>query len=117
MIGADLALPSAINGDLIEWDAHENGQHRPGLFFALWGTASKLAFALAVGLIFPLLDVLGFDATTTNSAETVRYLAVLYGAPSILFKLAAVALMHNFPIDEAEHQRIRKALAAAGQPA
>jgi Na+/melibiose symporter-like transporter len=114
MIGADLALPSAINGDLIEWDAHENGQLRPGLFFALWGTASKLAFALAVGMIFPLLDFIGFDATVTNSAEDVRTLAILYGAPSILFKLAAVALMFNFPIDEAEHRRIREALATPG---
>jgi len=117
MIGADLALPSAINGDLIEWDAHENGQRRPGLFFALWGTASKLAFALAVGLAFPLLDTLGFDATGSNSAETVRHLAILYGAPSIVFKLLAVALMYNFPIDEKEHHRIRVALANAGQTA
>lgn len=117
MIGADLALPSAINGDLIEWDAHENGQRRPGLFFALWGTASKLAFALAVGMVFPLLDLIGFDATASNSAEDIRALAILYGGPSILFKLAAVAMMHNFPIDEAEHQRIRAALSAAGQPA
>lgn len=115
MIGADLALPSAINGDLIEWDAHENGQRRPGLFFALWGTASKLAFALAVGLIFPLLDSIGFDATTANTPEDVRALAILYGAPSVLFKLAAVAMMHNFPIDEAEHQRLRDALAEAGE--
>ncbi len=117
MIGADLALPSAINGDLIEWDAHENGQQRPGLFFALWGTASKLAFALAVGLVFPLLDIIGFDAAASNSTEDIRALAILYGGPSILFKLAAVALMHNFPIDEAEHGRIRNALAASGQPA
>ena len=116
MIGADLALPSAINGDLIEWDAHTNGQRRPGLFFALWGTASKLAFALAVGLIFPLLDVIGFDATSANSAEDVRTLAILYGAPSIAFKLAAVALMLRFPIDEVEHQRLRNAL-AANEPA
>jgi Na+/melibiose symporter-like transporter len=117
MIGADLALPSAINGDLIEWDAHENGQRRPGLFFALWGTASKLAFALAVGMVFPLLDLIGFDATATNSAEDIRALAILYGGPSILFKLVAVAMMRHFPIDEAEHRRIRDALAASGQPA
>jgi Na+/melibiose symporter-like transporter len=117
MIGADLALPSAINGDLIEWDAHENGQRRPGLFFALWGTASKLAFALAVGLVFPLLQFIGFDAAGSNTAEDVRALAVLYGGPSILFKLAAVAMMRHFPIDEAEHYRIRNALAAAGHPA
>lgn len=113
MIGADLALPSAINSDLIEWDAHENGQRRPGLFFALWGTASKLAYALAVGLSFPFLQLIGFDATAKNPAETVAILAVLYGGPSILFKIAAVALMHNFPIDEAEHQRLRAALEEA----
>ncbi|MEM9396179.1 MAG: MFS transporter [Pseudomonadota bacterium] len=112
MIGADLALPNAINGDLIEWDAYENGQRRPGLFFALWGTASKLAYALAVGMIFPVLDAIGFDATSTqNLPEDIRILAILYAAPSLLFKGIAIALMWNFPLDEAEHARLRQLLA------
>ena len=111
MIGADLALPSAINGDLIEWDAWHNGERRPGLFFALWGTASKLAFALAVGLMFPLLDLSGFQASAVNTPEAIRLLAVYYAAPSLLCKGAAMALMWHFPIDEAEHQRLRTRLA------
>lgn len=111
MIGADLALPNAINGDLIEWDDWHNNKRRPGLFFALWGTASKLAFALAVGFIFPLLDLVGFDASGDNSDGIVRTLAILYAAPSIVLKLVAAAMMRNFPIDEAEHRRLREALA------
>jgi len=111
MIGADLALPNAINGDLIEWDDWHNNKRRPGLFFALWGTASKLAFALAVGFIFPLLDLVGFDASGDNSDGLVRTLAILYATPSIALKLLAAAMMRNFPIDEAEHQRLREALA------
>ncbi|WOJ97193.1 MFS transporter [Congregibacter brevis] len=114
MIGADLALPSAINGDLIEWDALENNRRRPGLFFALWGTASKLAYALAVGLMFPALEFAGFDATITNAADDVRLLAVLYAGPSLVFKIAAIVMMWRFPIDETEHQRIRAALDARG---
>ncbi|MFT4873116.1 MFS transporter [Congregibacter sp.] len=114
MIGADLALPSAINGDLIEWDALENNRRRPGLFFALWGTASKLAYALAVGLMFPALEFAGFDATISNTADDVRLLAVLYAAPSLIFKIAAIAMMWRFPIDETEHKRIRAALDARG---
>ncbi len=110
MIGADLALPSAINGDLIEWDALHNGQRRPGLFFALWGTASKLAYALAVGLIFPALDFVGFDPTISNLPEDVRLLALLYAVPSLVFKITAIALMWNFPIGAAEHKRIRDLL-------
>lgn len=111
MIGADLALPNAINGDLIEWDDWHNNKRRPGLFFALWGTASKLAFALAVGFIFPLLDLVGFDASGDNSDGLVRTLAILYAAPSIVLKLLAAGMMRNFPIDEAEHRRLRAALA------
>ncbi|MFN2286768.1 MAG: MFS transporter [Chromatocurvus sp.] len=111
MIGADLALPNAINGDLIEWDDWHNNKRRPGLFFALWGTASKLAFALAVGCIFPLLDLVGFDASGNNSDGIVRMLAILYAAPSIALKLLAATMMRHFPIDEAEHRRLREALA------
>ncbi|MFK7830362.1 MAG: MFS transporter [Congregibacter sp.] len=115
MIGADLALPSAINGDLIEWDALENQKRRPGLFFALWGTASKLAFALAIGLIFPALELAGFDATVdSNLPEDIRLLAILYAGPSLVCKILAIGLMWRFPIDEAEHQRIREELATQG---
>jgi Na+/melibiose symporter-like transporter len=42
-------------------------------------------------------------------------LAVLYAAPSLLFKVSAVALMWRFPIDEAEHNRIRSLLAQRGE--
>lgn len=109
--GADLALPAAINADVIEWDALESGYTRPGLFFALWGTASKLSYALAIGIAFPLLDVAGFDANAGNTASSLMWLAILYGAPCIVFKLAAVWTMRNYPITEAVHADIRQQLA------
>ena len=108
--GADLALPSAINADVIEWDALESGYTRPGLFFALWGTASKLSYALAVGIAFPLLDLAGFSATAENSPASLTWLAVLYGGPCILFKLAAIWTLRNYPITQAVHADIRRQL-------
>jgi len=111
--GADLALPSAINGDIIEWDALQSGYRRPGLFFALWGTATKLSYALAIGIAFPLLDVFGFDANGDNTASSLSALAIMYGAPCIAFKLGALWLMRGYPITEAEHARICQQLAEA----
>jgi len=108
--GADLVLPTAINGDLIEWDELHTGYKRPGLFFALWGTASKLSFALAIGLAFPLLDLIGFSATGENSANAIQGLSVLYGLPCIGFKLTALFLMRGYPISETVHGDIRKQL-------
>lgn len=113
--GADLALPSAINADVIEWDALTSGYKRPGLFFALWGTASKLSYALAVGIAFPLLDLVGFSATELNSDSSILWLAVLYGAPCIVFKLAAVWCMRKYPITEKAHADIRQKLAMRGE--
>ena len=108
--GADLVLPSAINADIIEWDALQSGYRRPGLFFALWGTATKLSFALAIGIAFPLLDVIGFSATGGNNAEAIQGLAILYGVPCIGFKLAALLLMRGYPITEEKHAQIRQQL-------
>ncbi len=110
--GADLVLPTAINGDLIEWDALQTGYKRPGLFFALWGTATKLSFALAIGIAFPLLDVFGFSATGDNDANAIQGLAVLYGLPCIGFKLTALLIMRGYPITEARHKEIRAELDA-----
>lgn len=108
--GADLSLPSAINADVIEWDALENGYRRPGLFFALWGTASKLSYALAIGIAFPLLELAGFSARLENSDSALLWLAILYGAPCILFKLAAIVSLRDYPITEAVHLDIRRQL-------
>lgn len=110
--GADLALPSAINGDIIEWDALQTGYKRPGLFFALWGTASKLSYGLAIGLAFPLLDLFGFDAAGNNAPSSLAALAFMYGIPCLLFKLGALWLMRGYPITETEHARIRSELEA-----
>ncbi len=108
--GADLVLPAAINGDLIEWDELQTGYKRPGLFFALWGTATKLSFALAIGIAFPLLDVFGFSATGDNDSNAIQGLAVLYGLPCIGFKLCALFLMRGYPITEKKHGEIRAEL-------
>ena len=110
--GADLVLPAAINGDLIEWDALQTGYKRPGLFFALWGTATKLSYALAIGIAFPLLDMMGFSATGENDGNAIQGLAVLYGLPCIGFKLTALFLMRGYPITEEKHKEIRATLDA-----
>lgn len=108
--GADLSLPSAINADVIEWDALENGYRRPGLFFALWGTASKLSYALAIGIAFPLLELAGFSARQDNAEGPLLWLGILYGAPCILFKLAAIVSLRGYPITEAVHRDMRRQL-------
>lgn len=112
-LGADLALPPSMQADVVDVDTAQAGTARTGLYFALWGMATKLSLALAVGIAFPLLEAAGLDPEAPDASaqagafgETV--LALLYGAVPIAFKLGAIALMWRFPLSEADQKSVRR---------
>jgi Na+/melibiose symporter-like transporter len=119
-LGADLALPPSMQADVVDVDTAETqGAARTGLYFALWGMATKLSLALAVGLAFPGLELMGFDAaaaqdTTAGAFNNTAPLAWMYGFAPILFKLGAIALVWKHPLDEGRHQALRRRIEMDG---
>lgn len=112
-LGADLLLPPSMQADVVDVDTEAGGDQRTALYFAIWGMATKLAQALAVGIAFPLLDLLGFSASPDS--ETARFgLVALYAGAPVIFKLIAVALVWNFPLDAAVQEALRRKIDAAG---
>ncbi len=110
-LGADMALPASIQADVVDLDSEESGQQRTGLFFALWSMATKLSLALAIGIAFPLLDLIGYQAGKENEPSALLGLAMLYGLLPVLIKLTATALVWRFPIDAVEQEERRQRLA------
>lgn len=115
-LGADLALPPAIQADVVDLDELESGEQRAGLFFAAWTMAQKAGQALAVGIAFPLLDLAGFSTTGANTATALAALVALYCVLPILLKLGAIALMWRFPLTAARQAEIRAGIAASERP-
>lgn len=112
-LGADLALPPALQADVIDFDTLRHRRHRAGLFFALWSMVTKLALALAVGLTFPTLALLGFDPKAAANAPTALWsLAVIYAWVPVVLKLIAIALVWAFPITATRQRLMRKRLDA-----
>jgi glycoside/pentoside/hexuronide:cation symporter, GPH family len=112
-VGADMVLPASIQADVVDVDTEASGEQRTGLFFALWGIATKLAFALAA-LSLPILSVAGFaadaitpDGQTQNGAQALLALTVLYAVVPVGLKLIAIVLMWNFPLDAARQAEVR----------
>jgi len=108
-LGIDMALPAAIQADVIDLDSSQGGGQRSGLFFGLWGMTSKLALALAVGLSFPVLALGGFQGEEIAAGNTLL-LALLYGGLPIPFKLAAARMMWHFSLDRQTHRQLREQL-------
>ncbi|WP_018183950.1 MFS transporter [Kaistia granuli] len=117
LLGFDLALPPAIQADVIDCDTALSGEQRTGVYFAAWGLATKLSLALAVGLVFPVLAWSGFvpgsDAAVPESA--LDTLAMLYAWLPILPKLAAIAIMWNFPLGQDAQVALRTRIDAAAR--
>ena len=107
-LGADLALPSAMQADVVDVDRVTTGAERTGLYFAIWGMGTKLALALAVGIALPTLAAIGFQAESgQNSPGSLLVLALLYGLLPVPFKLASTWLVWNFPLTEAAQRSLR----------
>lgn len=104
-LGADMALPAAVQAELAAGDADRG---RPaGLYFGFWSLATKLAQALAVGIALPLLGLAGFDPGAQS--QTPLALAVLIGAYAgapLLFKLATLWVVHRLAASAPELNRI-----------
>jgi Na+/melibiose symporter-like transporter len=111
-LGADFTIPPAIQADVVDLDELRSGERRAGLFFAASTMAQKAGNALAPGLAFPVLGLVGFSTHGGNDAMQDAALMVLYcGIPSVL-KVVAALIMRRFPIDRAAQQDLRATIAA-----
>lgn len=98
--------------DVIDEDTAAGGGGRTGLYFGLWGMATKLSFALAVGLTYPLLEWMGFDASMGAQSESaLQMLIFLYAGLPVLVKLAVVVPVWRYPLDRARHAALRSRIA------
>jgi glycoside/pentoside/hexuronide:cation symporter, GPH family len=110
-VGADLVLPASIQADVIDVDTAASGEQRSGIYLAVWGLATKLSLALAVGIAFPMLAASGYDPGVGQRTETgLLTLALLYAAAPVALKLVAIGMMWRFPLDGARQAELRAAI-------
>ncbi len=112
-LGIDQAMAASIQADVIDEDTAAGGDNRAGLYFGLWGMATKLAFALSLGVAYPLLWLAGFNAGATHNAPAALWtLSLTYGFLPVLIKLGVIRLMWHFPLDRSRHAALRRSIDA-----
>lgn len=108
--GAALAIPSAIQADVIDYDELISGQRREGLYIGLWSIAKKLAAAAGVGAGLALLGISGYVPNIDQSESVVLTLRILYALVPCICNAAAIAVALFYPISGSTHRRIRDAV-------
>lgn len=110
--GGTLALPSAMQADVIDYDELLTGRRREGVFIGTWSIARKLAAALGVGAALLVLGSSGYQPKVEQSPEALFLLRVLYALVPSLLGLVAIGIAFAYPIDRRCHAEILAAIEA-----
>lgn len=110
--GATLALPSAMQADVIDYEELRSGERKEGEIIGLWAVSKKLAAAFGVFLAFPILGAVGYVPNATQPEAVVLTLKILYALVPSLFNLLGLWVAWHYPIDKAAHEKILEAVRA-----
>jgi len=109
-LGGVLAIPSAMQADVIDYDESLTGERREGHYIGVWSVARKMAAALGVGLALFLLGQSGYKPGVEQTPEVVLTLRVLYALVPSLCNLVAFAVALAYPISRERHEAILAAI-------
>ncbi len=108
--GAKDFLMRAMMADVIDQDRVNVGAERSALYYSTLTLTAKVGAALAVGIIYPILDWVGFDAQGVNDQATLDGVRIVVAGSPTLVTLAVAAIMWRFPIGREEQQALRAQL-------
>ena len=105
-------LIRAMAADVIDYDNLKTGGQRSGLYFALLAITAKLGGALAIGLTYPLLEQVGFDAQGGNSDATLLSFRIIYVAVPALAMIGAYLGIRGFTLGQSEQAELKAQIEA-----
>lgn len=116
--GATLALPSAIQADVIDYDELLTGERREGQYIGLWSISKKMAAAIGIGVSLPILGLAGYVPNAEQPESVLLTLRILYALVPSICNLIGLLIALAYPISNQRHKDIRAAIEQRknGQP-
>lgn len=106
----NLMLRSMV-ADIADEHKLRTDEDRAALFFSAFSISAKAGMAIAVGIALPLVGWFGFDPqAAANTPEALKGLLYVFALGPAVAHLISAWLIHGFPLDEARHTEIRRAL-------
>jgi len=109
---AQWVFPWAMVPDVVEYDRLETGEHRGGMYYGVWGLATKLSDALGIAATGWVLQLFGYVPNVPQSTHTLFGIRLFFGLVPALFFVVALPLLIWYPITRASHAEMRRRLAS-----
>ena len=110
-VGTTTTLYRSMMADVADIDEFETGQRRTALFYALLTLTQKLGGAVAVGVVFWTLALIGFvPKQGENTEATLTGLSLVFVATPMICNALVALVMVKFPIGLKEQEDLRRKL-------
>lgn len=111
-LASDAIFPPSMLADIIDHGTLDHMEQRSGVFFSIWGSVTKIALIVPVGIAMPFLGIMGFDPSEDEATQMGLYtLVFLYAIVPILLKLLAAIWIRNYQLSEEEQKNIQLKIA------
>lgn len=108
--GATLAIPSAIQADVIDYDELLSGERREGHYVGIWSVSKKMAAAIGVSVGLTIIGKAGYKPNIEQSEHVILTIKTMYALVPCLCNLIAILVAFTYPITKDKHQTIREAI-------
>lgn len=111
--GSPFALARSMLADVTDDTLLKTGKNRAGLYYSMMTGAYKLGAGLAVGITYPMAEILvGFDPSQDNTPAQIFGFELIFVLVPVISYALAMVLIWKFPITRRMQMATRDALAA-----
>jgi len=100
---ANWVFPWAMVPDVVEFDPLQTGEQGGGVYYGVWGFASKLTAALGIALSGWVLQLYRYQPNVEQSAHTLQGIRLFFGPVPALILAIALPLLARYPITRKTH--------------
>ena len=108
--GAPFTLTRALMADIVDADELRSKKKRPGLFYSILTTLSKLGAALAVGSVYSYLEFSGFKPDVDASENIKELLLFVFAVIPMFLYFCASLFCVGYELTSKKHEEIRRQL-------
>lgn len=110
--GAPFTLTRALMADIVDADELRTENKRPGLFYSILTTFSKVGAAIAVGAVYSYLEWSGFRPGEVASEEVKGIILFVFAVMPMILYFGASLLCIGYELTSEKHKEIQKVLEA-----